>query len=170
MSAKKTTIARTIVLTTLLGAASFCMPENSEAADSGKYMSFSSSLAIHQINAGIENPGAAMVFRWPWQMDKRPPEPPRDQPRPEPRPQPRPEPRPQPRPGWDRGPRPEPRPQPRPEPRPQPRPGWDRGPRPEPRPQPRPPIQRKDPPRPQPGDRPGPRPGDRGPGGPGPRW
>ena len=124
------------------------MTENSEAADLGKSMSLSSSLAMHQSNVGIENPGAVMAFRWPWQRDKRPPEPPR----------------PQPLPGWDRGPRPEPRPQPRPEPRPQPRPEWDK------RPQPRPPIKRKDPPRLQPGDRPGPRHGDRGPGGPGPRW
>lgn len=113
------------------------MTENSEAADLGKSMSLPSSLAMHQSNVGIENPGAVMAFCWPWQRDKRPPEPPR----------------PQPRPGWDRG----PRPQPRPEPRPQPRPEWDKG------PQPRPPIKRKDPPRPQPGDRPGPRPGDRGP-------
>ena len=50
------------------------MTENSEAADLGKSMSLSSSLAMHQSNVGIENPGAAMAFRWPWQRDKRPPE------------------------------------------------------------------------------------------------
>lgn len=100
------------------------MTENSEAADLGKSMSLSSSLAMHQSNVGIENPGAVMAFRWPWQRDKRPPEP---------RPQPRPEPRPQPRPEWDKGPQPRPPikrkdpPRPQPGDRPAPRPG-DRGP------------------------------------------
>lgn len=121
MSVKRKTMARAILLTTLLGVASFCVTENSEAADLGKSMSLSSSLAMHQSNVGIENPGAAMAFRWPWQRDKRPPEPPR----------------PQPRPGWDKGPQPHPQPRPpikrkdppRPQPgdRPGPRPG-DRGP------------------------------------------
>lgn len=93
------------------------MTENSEAADLGKSMSISSSLAMHQSNVGIENPGAVMAFRWPWQRDKRPPEPPRPQPRPE----------------WDKGPQPRPPikrkdpPRPQPRDRPGPRPG-DRGP------------------------------------------
>lgn len=63
MSVKRKTVARVILLTTLLGVASFCVTENSEAADLGKSMSLSSSLAMHQSNVGIENPGAAMAFR-----------------------------------------------------------------------------------------------------------
>lgn len=39
MSVKRKTVARAILLTTLLGVASFCVTENSEAADLGKSMS-----------------------------------------------------------------------------------------------------------------------------------
>ena len=160
MKSLKTMTARVAVSALLLCGASFLTAGNTDAAD----MSLLNSPALHQMDLGLAQPGEALAFRWPWQKDKRPPEPPRPDPRRDHHPGP----------GWDRrpgsGPRPEPRPEPRPQPRPQPRPGWDRGPGPDRKPDARPPVKRKDPPKPRPGDRQPPRPGDRGPGGPGPRW